>query len=73
VRPTLGAVRLTKFWNDGLSVMENAVRPYQGAARFSDRIPDLFNLVCYDLLDWIIWWCDVFTIVLPIRLTVVSY
>jgi hypothetical protein len=51
VRPTLGAVRLTKFRNDGLSVMENAVRPYQGAARFSDRIPDLFNLVCYDLLD----------------------
>jgi hypothetical protein len=44
-----------------------------GAARFSDRMLDLFNLVRYDLLDWIIWWCDVFTIVLPIRLTVVSY
>ena len=31
--------------------MENAARPSLGAARFSDRIHDLFNLVCYDLLD----------------------
>ena len=73
VRPTRGAVRLTMFRNEELSVMETAARLPMGAARFSDRMLDLFNLVRYDLLDWIIWWCDVFTIVLPIRLTVVSY